>query len=882
MILRKLIFLLLALAALLPANAATHRLATYNIRYTANPGNSTDTEGKDWGQRGPVCRDVILNYDFDVVGIQEATGEGRSYRNPVTGRTQLDDLKAWLPDYELIAWDRDGSKRMEYVAIAFKKDRYDVIDQGSFFISATPDKVSNGWDTHIENHSRILGWLKLKDKSSNEIFIFACTHTNDGWSLDGPYGSQLVASRLKEIAGNLPVMVVADYNTSRIDRDRKGLKAYHAAFHDAALTVPADKNYSLPVSNRNIDWTYNAFNPVSNLSYTGKEIDFQFYRGMNILERHIVTEEFTYNGIQYPSSDHFPVFVVAELNSERIKTIYVDGKSANGDGTSTSPYPTISEAVAVAGIDDTILVAEGEYNESVKPGYSISIIGGYTDGFTKREGVTTINGKGLSTPPVYADANIDLTLDNLHISGYESPDSRMDGAIHFKGSNLTMRNLVVENNVAKEYGGGVCVFDYVSPKYCDSNNITASGCIFRNNSANYGGGMAIGFYDRLDIDRCSFENNEANKSASALYITFGAPESNRIWFTEAEALITNSSFTGNSSKGSGAVFINDDMPNVKTTIVNTTFAENRIDAKGGLPAVIKGYGGTAIHARLTSTPSDNPLKKVKDSKLYLGHVSVIGNHANCASPANFKASALNVEGGEFKLLNSIIAANTTNGTEAFADITVSDPGILSKETYNIITTTQTVNFSIDSKTKAAPTEEDGITFITGMMRGETSDGKFHPTVVSESGCTPFVPVDNTLFGSYESAVLTVLQRNLEREFSTDIDRDGTTGTQTKTDQRGKSRNEKSIPGAIEFDNEISGIDVPVVSDSSAVIFNPLPDGRLIVKANPPLGQIDVFDMSGSKVYSVHVSDRKFMIDLSSLGTGLYVIVCLGKPCKIYA
>ena len=93
---------------------------------------------------------------------------------------------------------------------------------------------------------------------------------------------------------------------------------------------------------------------------------------------------------------------------------------------------------------------------------------------------------------------------------------------------------------------------------------------------------------------------------------------------------------------------------------------------------------------------------------------------------------------------------------------------------------------------------------------------------------------------------------------------------------------KSIPGAIEFDNEISGIDVPVVSDSSAVIFNPLPDGRLIVKANTPLGQIDVFDMSGSKVYSVHVSDRKFMIDLSSLGTGLYVIVCLGKPCKIYA
>lgn len=877
---RNLIFPFLLLVVIFSIQATTHRLATYNIRYTANPGSSTDTEGKDWGERGPVCRDVILNYDFDVVGFQELTGAGRSYRNPKTNRTQLDDMRAWLPDYQLIAWDRNGTKQQEYVAIAFKKNRYELLDQGSFFISGTPDKASNGWDTHIESHPRVLGWIKLKDKTSGEHFIYACTHTNDGWSLDGPYGSQLVAKRLREIAGDLPVMVVADYNTSRLDRDRKGLKAYHAAFHDAALSVAKDKNYSLPVTNRNIDWTYNAFNPVSNLSHTGREIDFQFYRGMNILERHIVTEEFTYNGVQYPSSDHFPVFVVAEMNPVKTKSIYVDCNSGGGDGTIGSPFRTISQALETADIDDVIHVTSGEYNESLRPEYSVTITGGYDNTFTKAEGTTIVSGKGLMTPPVYADANINLTLRNLTISGYDSPDSGVDGAILFKGSNLVMENLIVEHNSAKEYGGGVAIHNLTSPKYCDCNNITAINCVFRNNTANYGGAMAAGFYDRLDFDKCSFENNTANKSAGAIYLSFGTPESNRIWFTEAEALITNSSFCGNLSKASGCFLINDEMPNVRITIINTSFADNAIDAKGGLPAVVKGYGGAAVHAKLSNKPSDSPLGKVKDSKLYLGHVTVVGNHAACSSPANFKASAINVEGGEFKLLNSIVAANSTNGTDARADITVNEPSVIAKESYNIITSPQTVDFTLDAKTKTAPSQELGTVYIAEMMKGETTGGKFYPDVAKENGVPPFVPLKTKMFGDSDAAVLTVLQRNMEREFSSDIDRDGTTGTQTKTDQLGRTRNEKSMPGAIEFFMNESQVISPVDSNGHTVTFLKLGEGRVKVSAPSPLGDVSAFDLTGKNVFSANIPYNEYVVNLSTLGKGIYVIICLGNYCKI--
>ena len=159
---------MLCLSAAMPAAYSAHRLATFNIRYT---GAATDTEGKDWSKRGPYCSKLITDYDLDVVGFQEITGTGRTYRNSVTGRTQLDDMKAWLPDYDVLEWDRDGTKKREYVAVAYKKDKYTLLDTGSFFISPTPEKFSYGWDTAIEEHPRVIGWVKLRDKKSGEEFI---------------------------------------------------------------------------------------------------------------------------------------------------------------------------------------------------------------------------------------------------------------------------------------------------------------------------------------------------------------------------------------------------------------------------------------------------------------------------------------------------------------------------------------------------------------------------------------------------------------------------------------------------------------------------------------------------------------------------------------
>lgn len=862
-----LISILLCVAA--PASAASnHRLATFNIRYT---GAAADTEGKDWANRGPYCSKLITDYNLDVVGFQELTGTGRAYRNSKTGRTQLDDMKAWLPEYTFVEWDRDGSKRYEYVAIAYKTNKYTVLDKGSFFISATPDKHSYGWDTSVENHSRVLGWLRLRDNASGEEFIYAATHTNDGWSLDGPAGSSLVADRMKEIAGNTPVMVVADYNTSRKSRDRKGLKAYHAAFHDAALDVPADKNYSLPVTNRPVTWTYNAFHPASETTYSGSEIDFMFYRGMDIKERHIITEGLNYNGVDYPASDHYPVYVDATLAPTAPKTIYVSATaSANGNGSMQSPYSTLSAAIAASDIDDTILVTAGEFAESIEPAYTVKIVGGYDDSFKNVIGRTIINGKNLQTSPINAAASIDLTLENFEIKDYVSKDVNYDGAIHFNGSDLELKNVVIEGCEATDFGGALSIYNRTDPIYCDAYNITLNNCVFRNNKAPNGGAVALGLYGELLIDNCTFENNEATTTGGAVYLTFGTPESGRIWFSNAKAIIRNSAFANNSSVRNGALHINDEMPNVNISVYNTTFGGNTVNARGGLVSVIKTYGGAAINAFLADCPANAALSTVKNSKLNIGHVTIIGNHATCSSPANFIGSAVNTNNGEVKLMNNIIAANTTNGTSAYPDVTVTPAERLKSEIANIFSSAASVPFSTSDRTHVAASHEEGTANIAAMFDGSMVDGQYIPEFTHNTDyATPYIFQKSTLFGNTEVATLSLLQRNVEKEFNVDLDGDGVTSTQTKKDQLGKDRNSKSMPGAVEFDMELS--EVESIADNIAPVTASYEDGTLLINSDSAIGNIAVYDMAGLCVYSASISENTASIDCSSWGNGIFVL-----------
>ena len=78
---------------------------------------------------------VIKDYDFDIVGMQEVTGRnGGKSVNPSTGRSQLEDMKAWLTDYSFLEWERSGNnnaKDYSYMLLLIKKTVTNVLSPGA-------------------------------------------------------------------------------------------------------------------------------------------------------------------------------------------------------------------------------------------------------------------------------------------------------------------------------------------------------------------------------------------------------------------------------------------------------------------------------------------------------------------------------------------------------------------------------------------------------------------------------------------------------------------------------------------------------------------------------------------------------------------------------
>lgn len=288
----------------------THRFASYNVRYV-HPKNG-DVGERAWSDRGPYVVKLIKDYDFDIVGMQEVTGRnGGISVNPATGRSQLEDLKAWLPDYTFSAYERYGeelAKDYSHNAIAFKTNKYELLDRGCFWVRPDYSTPGPGWDS--DGIWRTVGWNKLKVRDTGEIFYFCVTHVNYGPTMDGLNGGKVITKAIAEIAGDAPVVLVGDFNMRRMDHIN-AYRNYITYFQDASLTTPV--NVCLPESNGQTAITAQGWKLLGSDDFAGSEYDYVFYRNITPLERHVITENY---GRSVNPSDHFPTLVIARLGKK--------------------------------------------------------------------------------------------------------------------------------------------------------------------------------------------------------------------------------------------------------------------------------------------------------------------------------------------------------------------------------------------------------------------------------------------------------------------------------------------------------------------------------------------------------------------------------------
>jgi endonuclease/exonuclease/phosphatase family metal-dependent hydrolase len=278
---KKIIFSILALLFFNGISSAQNlKLVTYNIRLDLE----SDGENK-WSNRKDFWASQINFYEPDVFGIQEALPH------------QVTDIASALPGYSYVGIGRDGIGKGESSNIFFKKDRFKMVQEKTFWLSETPEKISKGWDAAL---NRVCTYVLLKDNKTKKSFWVFNAHLDHIGEFARTNAIQLILSKIKEVnTKKLPVFVIGDFNTEPNEQRITDLKKQMDDSYDITKQKPFGPN-----------GTFNAFQYFEPVT---KRIDYIFLSKNNpfkVLKHAVLTDA---KNLKFPS-DHFPVLVEIQLN----------------------------------------------------------------------------------------------------------------------------------------------------------------------------------------------------------------------------------------------------------------------------------------------------------------------------------------------------------------------------------------------------------------------------------------------------------------------------------------------------------------------------------------------------------------------------------------
>lgn len=183
---------------------------------------------------------TILNASPDTVGLQEASPYW------------IDVLKDRLKDtYDYVGEGRDGGHNGEYSCVFYKKDKFELLDSHTYWLSETPDVVS--W--HPDSaYIRIMTYAKLRNKSNGQVF----THVNTHLDNESKEARMFQASVLVDFAAKFmdgPVLITGDFNCVSTEDTYKTV--INAGYSNAGLIAPiAEKQATFPENGKVIDFCF--------------------------------------------------------------------------------------------------------------------------------------------------------------------------------------------------------------------------------------------------------------------------------------------------------------------------------------------------------------------------------------------------------------------------------------------------------------------------------------------------------------------------------------------------------------------------------------------------------------------------------------------------
>lgn len=250
------------------------RVMTYNLRYASLKGSEA------WPDRRPAMKTLLKRYAPDLMGTQEGVYH------------QLRDLAADLSEYDWIGTGRDGGSRGEFMAIYYRRERFEPLAYDHFWLSDTPEVIASS--TWGNTNRRMVTSVRFKDLRTGQVFHLWNTHLDHALQPAREKAAELIKTRLAKIPSNEPVILMGDFNAEATRNPVYDTLTQGIGFADSWFAAAQRKNETL-----------NSFNGFTKPVFNSARIDWILYRGEAEVALAEVVADGSPEGRQ--PSDHHPV-----------------------------------------------------------------------------------------------------------------------------------------------------------------------------------------------------------------------------------------------------------------------------------------------------------------------------------------------------------------------------------------------------------------------------------------------------------------------------------------------------------------------------------------------------------------------------------------------
>lgn len=259
------------------------RIMSFNLRYCDDKAGSVNDRSK-------ISAAIIKAYAPDSFGVQEATGRWLDILTDALGEK-----------YAYIGEPRDTQGyNSERNAVFYLKDKYKLIDEGTVWLSETPEiKYTKSFDSRCY---RVASWAVLENKATGVVYTHLNTHLDHILEKTRAEQIKVLIGKLTELQKRGRVFCTGDFNTEPTGE----VYSLMTEFADDARAAASESDSG---------FTFHDYGKALKNSKLGGTIDYIFVPKGTDTERFRIIRN-TFGGM-YPS-DHFPIIADINIREDRL------------------------------------------------------------------------------------------------------------------------------------------------------------------------------------------------------------------------------------------------------------------------------------------------------------------------------------------------------------------------------------------------------------------------------------------------------------------------------------------------------------------------------------------------------------------------------------